>query len=419
MTKPQLNYAASTYVFRLLGRGRARAQRTPGSALDETLETLRDGGKSALIEVELGSGSLGRLLVQVGRLIFAQRENSSGEKALAEIRQGAGDAHLYTLELSDEQIIFACAALAGIPLALGETLSADPEQVPALLGQLSQQNFTGVVALEQGLQTLVWRFQRGRVLNTVKLPQRIRSGRLTQIVWQEQMLSEVGGTEPGDAQPPAEATTVQPVQPSARPVRHTMTRNTQVQGTQPGNTQVQGTQTQGTQTQGTQVRTIYFQNTQIPSTYVPNTAAHNTSVRDPSAQDTSAQNTAVQNTAVQKTTVRSTAHSASGQSAPVQNATGQNVAVQNVTGQKTALSQTHFGSSRQSKRQEVSEGTEEVWERFQSVLRAQLGSRAERVFGLMYTELGGFPRAELVERLTPQVERIAGSAAARTFRDGL
>ena len=396
MTKPQLNYAASNYVFRLLGRGRARAQRAPGSALEGALATLREGGQSALIEVELASGSLGRLLVQVGRLVFVQHEDKSAEQALAEIRQGIGDAHLYILELSDEQIIFACAALAGIPLALGETLGTDPEQIPALLEQLSKGSFTGVVALEQGLQTLIWRFQRGRVLNTVKLPDRIRAGRLTQIVWQEQMLGEVGGTGAGvppehtGAQPqtPVRATSVQA---SAQPasVRHTMIRNTQVQNTQVQNTQVQApqmgnTQVQGTRLGNTQVRNTYVQNTQLPSTYVPNTSIHETSVKNPSVRDTSAHNTPLPNT-------------------PVQN---------------TSVSQTQYGSgSRQSKRQAVPEGTEEVWAAFQSVIYAQLGSRGERVFGLMYTELGRFPRDELIGRLTGQVERIAGSAAARKFRD--
>lgn len=174
MMTPQLHRTASTtassYVFRLLGRGRARARRAPGNALGETLAALREEGRSALIEVELGSGSLGRLLVQVGRVVFAQHENSSSAQALAEIQQSSSDARLYTLELSDEQIIFACTALAGIPLALGETLGAGPEQVPALLTQLSQGSFTGVLALEQGLETLIWRFQRGRALTRSNYP---------------------------------------------------------------------------------------------------------------------------------------------------------------------------------------------------------------------------------------------------------
>ncbi len=190
-----LHYAASTYVFRLLGRGRAGVQRLPGSALGGALAALREAGQNALIEVELPNGSLGRLLVQVGRPVFAQYESKLAEAALAELGAGTAEAHLYLLKLSDEQIIFACAALRGIPLALGETLPTETEHFSALLTQLGQQRFTGVVALEQGLQTLIWRFQRGRLLNNAELPGKVRAGRLTQLVWQEQLLPEIGEPE--------------------------------------------------------------------------------------------------------------------------------------------------------------------------------------------------------------------------------
>lgn len=324
-----LHHAASSYVFRLLGRQRTKAQRASGSTLGEVLATLQEGGQNALIEIELPSGSLGRLLVQVGRLVFVHHENSVAAAALAELRREAEGASLYSLHLSDEQIILACAALAGIPLALGEALEADPENLTELLTQLGKQSFTGVVALEQGLQTLIWRFQRGRVLNSVDAPSRLRSGRLTQIVWQEQLLPEVGHAESGSD------------------TTYTAAAHT--------------------------------------------TAAYTAAQTKPTLQAASGQNTPTRSTSTQNTVA-------------------QNIPVQNISVRSTPISQTR--SARQQP------GTDEVWERFQSVLYAQLGGRAERVFALMRRELSGFSRADLIERLARQVERVAGSAAARNFRDG-
>ena len=186
-----LHYAAITYVFRLLGRGRAGAQRLSGSALGEALTTLREEGQNALIEVELPNGSLGRLLVQVGRPVFVQYENRVAEEALAVLEAGAAQARLYLLKLSDEQIILACAALKGIPLALGEPLPQEPNPLSALLTQLGRQSFYRRGGPRAGLQTLIWRFQRGRLLNSLELPGKVRAGRLTQLVWQEQLLPEV------------------------------------------------------------------------------------------------------------------------------------------------------------------------------------------------------------------------------------
>ena len=326
MTTPQLHRAASSYVFRLLGRGRARAQRAPGNALGEALAALRAEGQSALIEVELASGSLGRLLIQVGRLVFVQHRDSGGEKALAEIYQAAADAQLYILELSDEQIILACAALGGIPLALGEALGAGSEELPTLLAQLTRQHFTGVMALEQGLQTLVWRFQRGRLLNALKPPEQVRVGRLTQFVWQEQLLPEIGDTDPAAAHTHAADAAEKPVARS------------------------------------------------LPNRPLQATVAA-TDAADPLRRVTPALQTQFN-------------------SAPV------------------------ASNPDQASRRVPGPDTEEVWARFRSILQAKLGNRAERVFSLMQSELGRFSGAELTERLARQVERLAGSAAARTFRDG-
>ena len=333
MTTP-LHYAAVTYVFRLLGRGRAGGQRLPGSALAGALRALREEGQNALIEVELPSGSLGRLLVQVGRPVFVQYESKVAAEAYTELRADAADARLYLLKLSDEQIILACAALMGIPLALGEPLPAGTE-LAALLTQLEQQGFTGVVALEQGLQTLVWRFQRGRSLNKVKLPDKLKAGRLTQLVWQEQLLPEVG-----DA--------------------HTETLPT-----------LGAVRTAGT--------TPISAQTSSPA------PARAKAVQSPSAQVTAAQFTAAQPTAP---------HTAQ---TPFSSVAEQPQSFRRVLRPDT--------------------NTEEVWRRFHAVLRAQLGSRGDRVFQLVQGELSEFSRADLIGKLTLRVERLAGSAAARNFRD--
>ena len=371
-----LHYAASTYVFRLLGRGRAKAQRLPGSALDGALAALREEGQNALIEVELPNGSLGRLLVQVGRPVFVQYESKLAEAALAELRAGTAEAHLYLLRLSDEQIIFACAALRGIPLALGETLPTGTEPLSALLRQLGQQSFTGVVALEQGLQTLIWRFQRGRVLNNVALPGKLRAGRLTQLVWQEQLLPEIGEPKARTetAQIPAQVSTPPSAQVSAR--------------------------TSANPASSAQLEPIRATiSPTLPASPLPPAPTRTT------AQAHTAQAHTVQNPASQVTTS--------------QPAASQPAAFLNLNLPKCASVQIRYRKAvRESRRKtRLEPDTEEVWARFQEVVSTQLGSRGERVFKLIQGELGGFSRAELIGRLTLQVERIAGSAAARNFRD--
>ena len=411
-----LHHAASTYVLRLLGRQRAHAQRAPSSALDETLAALREGGKNALLEVDLPNGSLGRLLVQVGRLVFVQYENKVAAEALGEIRastagapQGAlPSAHLYVLDLSDEQIIFACAALAGIPLALGEALGAGTEPVSVLLTQLGQGHFTGVLALEQGLQTLVWRFQRGRVVNDVRLPERVRAGRFTQLVWQEQLLPEV-------------VTEVVP-EVVAEPVADSSYVQTSPQS--------QSQPPQNAPAGAAQRKTVW-------STVLPNMIPKMGSKAAPNAAVKVAAKAALPTPtqATKPNPLPAASQTAASKKVAPQNAVSQPATSRAVTSQPvaappappSAASQPRPGSGLEQnlpdartprrKARPVERDTEEVWTRFQEVVYTQLGSRGERVFELMQGELGGFSRAELIGRLTLQVERIAGSAAARNFRD--
>ena len=378
-----LHYAAITYVFRLLGRGRASAQRLSGSALGEALTTLREEGQSALIEVELPNGSLGRLLVQVGRPVFVQCENRVAEEALGELEAGAAQARLYLLKLSDEQIILACAALKGIPLALGEPLPAGTESLSALLTQLGRQSFTGVVALEQGLQTLIWRFQRGRLLNSLELPGKVRAGRLTQLVWQEQLLPEVGAAK-------THVTTAHAGSVVPEPVR------APVQAAVPLIAPPKQAHLHAAQMTAPQV-------TASP-TATPRAAGFDTAPQTTGLQTTGLQTTAPQTVIPQTTAPEARFSSVSGQ----QSSRKQNSSEQ-------AFREPTFREPR--RKTCLEPDTEEVWARFQEVLSAQLGNRGERTFQLMQGELGGFRGAELIGRLTLQVERMAGSAAARNFRD--
>ena len=369
-----LHYAAITYVFRLLGRGRAGAQRLSGSALGQALTTLREEGQNALIEVELPNGSLGRLLVQVGRPVFVQCESRVAEEALGELEVGTAEARLYLLKLSDEQIILACAALKGIPLALGETLPAGTEPLSALLTQLGRQGFTGVVALEQGLQTLIWRFQRGRLLNNVELPGKVRAGRLTQLVWQEQLLPEVGAAKTRVTTAHAGSVAPEPVQaaiPLLVPPKQAHLHAAQVTAPQltaspTATPRTAGLETTGPQTTGLQTAGLHT----APQPRFNSVAEQQSSRKQDFSEP-----------ALREQNFREPA----------------------------------FREPRRKTRLEPD--TEEVWARFQEVLSAQLGSRGERTFQLMQGELGGFRGAELIGRLTLQVERMAGSAAARNFRD--
>ena len=364
-----LHYAAITYVFRLLGRGRAGAQRLSGSALGEALTTLREEGQNALIEAELPNGSLGRLLVQVGRPVFVQYENRVAEEALGELEAGAAQARLYLLKLSDEQIILACAALKGIPLALGEPLPAGTESLSALLTQLGRQSFTGVVALEQGLQTLIWRFQRGRLLNSLELPGKVRAGRLTQLVWQEQLLPEVRAAKTPVTTAHAGLVAPEPVQaatPLLAPPKQAHLHAAQVTA--------------------------------------PQVTASPTAVPRATGLDTAPQTTAPE----------TRFSSVSGQQSSRKQDSSEQALNEQTFREQNSREQT-FREPRRKTRLEPD--TEEVWARFQEVLSAQLGNRGERTFQLMQGELGGFRGAELIGRLTLQVERMAGSAAARNFRD--
>ena len=294
--------SSSHYVFRLLGRQRARVQRTPGATLDARLAVLRQERRSALIELELPDLGLGYLLLQAGRLVHAQLGDSGLEEALQKIWSGASNAYLYVLELDEEQTALACAAVAGTPWRVGETLVETPSETHVethlethsagshadaarLAAQLREQKFSGVLAMERGMKLLIWRFHNGEALSAVEPPEGAQGARFTQISWPEQALPELNGAKSGSG------------------------RLAQTQAAPP-----------------------------LP----PRTAS-----RLPARESS------------------------------------------------------------------------EVWAHFQTVMYAHLGNRAARMVKIIRNELGEFTGAELAERLAEQVERVAGTAAARTFEKGI
>ena len=204
--------SSSHYVFRLLGRQRARVQRTPGATLDARLAVLRQERRSALIELELPDLGLGYLLLQAGRLVHAQLGDSGLEEALQKIWSGASNAYLYVLELDEEQTALACAAVAGTPWRVGETLVETPSETHVethlethsagshadaarLAAQLREQKFSGVLAMERGMKLLIWRFHNGEALSAVEPPEGAQGARFTQISWPEQALPELNGAK--------------------------------------------------------------------------------------------------------------------------------------------------------------------------------------------------------------------------------
>ena len=429
---------ASTYVFRLLGRQRARAQRLPADTLGAALEALAEEKRHALIELELTGGALGRLLIQAGRLVSAHLGDADAPGALATLRRNAGSARLQTLLLTDEQVALACAALAGAPVALGKEVGASFDSAAFVL-QLGQQYFTGVVALEQGLQTHIRRFQYGTALSTERLPDRLRATRFTQIVWQEQLLPEVGTSQNtaqnaaspaaappqsqlvkpfGQAQPAVSPPVVQAAVPA--PASHAAPdpvldpapdlEPDRLRAAPPPPAQVQGALQERSSEVPAYAEPVFVQAAPaVPAQILSSPALSSPALSSPALSSPALP-----------------AQSASAQAAPVgavQAALAQAVQVQAVqvqTVQVQASPAPHYAEPTRvtAPAPAVAAADAEAWERLKAILEQNLGKRSPRVYQLMRTELGAFSGAELMSRLTWQVERIAGTVAARNFKNG-
>lgn len=191
MAQPEQN-AAISYAFKLLGRLRSKAERKPGASLKNSLDALRQTWQNSFIEIMMADGSIGRLLVQHGHVVSAQHGDDISEVAFRKILTTANESQLYILGLDEEQTAFACAALAGTIQALAEEFSPDSHKdAETLLNALSKDGFGGIVALEQGMRLLIWRFQEGKALNENPSLDSTRARRFTQIAWQQSILPEL------------------------------------------------------------------------------------------------------------------------------------------------------------------------------------------------------------------------------------
>lgn len=176
------------HIFQRLSRQLGGVPR-PGSELEATLGTFRQERQNALIEVEVGGGSLGHLLLQNGRLVYAQHGEDRDDAALAVLRGQADRIRLRPLRLDDDQAFLACATVDGTPLPTDAFHGASYGE---LLRALARREFTGVVAVEYGRQLIILRFHRGQPHDPQTTPAAPRVVRLTQIAWQERDLEELG-----------------------------------------------------------------------------------------------------------------------------------------------------------------------------------------------------------------------------------
>lgn len=175
------------HVFQRLGRQLSGVHK-PGYDLEVTLGTFRQERQNALIEVEVGGGSLGHLLLQNGRLVYAQHGEDRNDAALAVLLGQADRTRLRPLRLDDDQAALACAAVDGTPRPTGALHGASYGE---LLEALAHQDFTGVAAVEYGRQFVVQRFRRGRPHDLQATSAVPRVVRLTQFAWQERELAEL------------------------------------------------------------------------------------------------------------------------------------------------------------------------------------------------------------------------------------
>ncbi len=186
MTSPPF---PTRYIFQRLSRQPSGVYRS-ASDLKTILGTLRGEGRNALVEFEDTGGKLGHLLLQGGRLVYAQHGKDQGDAALTAMQAQVDHSRLRLLLLDDDQTALACAAVDGVP---GLTRALRGASYDELLSELARQEFTGVVALEYGRQFVILRFYQGRLADPQTTNEVPRVVRLTQIAWQERELGELRG----------------------------------------------------------------------------------------------------------------------------------------------------------------------------------------------------------------------------------
>lgn len=168
------------YVFRLLARAYP-AEKLSGGAFEQSLAILQGSEFSGLMTLETRTGLLARILFQQGRLAHALRGEVEGAKALEQLRAEPAFNAIALHPLEGPALALALAAVNGEVWALGQNTVVE---VPTLLEQLRQEGFSGVVALELGLNLKVWVLREGEVLEGSEVPAGEQRARLTQLAWQ-------------------------------------------------------------------------------------------------------------------------------------------------------------------------------------------------------------------------------------------
>ncbi|WP_018467466.1 hypothetical protein [Calidithermus timidus] len=189
------------YVFRLLARAYP-AQKLSGAAFEQSVAILQGSEFSGLMTLETRTGLLARVLFQQGRLVYALRGEVEGAKALEQLRAEPGFNAIALHPLEGPALVLALAAVFGEARLLGYSTVVN---VPVLLERLGQEGFSGVVALELGLNLRAWVLREGELLEGSEVPEGEQRGRLSELRWSGTPNPELGAVEPATAARAAEA----------------------------------------------------------------------------------------------------------------------------------------------------------------------------------------------------------------------
>jgi len=180
------------YVFRLLARAYP-GQKLSGGAFERSVAILQRSEFSGLMTLETRTGLLARILFQQGRLAHALRGEVEGAKALEQLRAEPGFNAITLHPLEGPALTLALAAVFGEVRSLGHSAVVN---VPVLLEQLRQEGFSGVVALELGLNLKAWVLREGELTEGSEVPEGEQRGRLTKLLWSGTPIPELGAVEP-------------------------------------------------------------------------------------------------------------------------------------------------------------------------------------------------------------------------------